>query len=136
MKQILSMILVASVVLMGQFVYAQATAVNPVATAQVTGQQAMAAASQLFTDAKAAIAASASKPTVKEKTDFLVAQAQGFMNTKNYQEAATVVNYVLSKLDANSPQAKSILDQAKAQLSAKMQGAMSNAMNKLGVWNK
>ena len=97
-------------------------------TGGVTGEQAMTSATHLYTTAKAAIAASAAKATVKEKVDFLVGEAKGFMNVKNYGEAMTVAAYVQSKLDSHSPQAKSIFNQAKHQIDQRIKGTMGKML--------
>jgi predicted ATP-dependent endonuclease of OLD family len=69
--------------------------------------------------------------SIKEKADYLVKQAQAFYNSKEYQQAIEVAQYILGKLDSNSQQAKSLIENAKAQLQAAAQKAAGDVTNKL-----
>lgn len=69
--------------------------------------------------------------TAQEKVNYLVEQAKAFYNSKDYQQAVSVAQYVLAKLDSNSQQAKDLLEKAKAQLQAAAEKAMGDVSNKL-----
>ena len=69
--------------------------------------------------------------TVKEKVDYLIKQAEVLYNSKNFQQAIDLAQYVLSKLDTNSLQAKDLIERAKAQLQAVAQKTMGDVGNKL-----
>lgn len=70
-------------------------------------------------------------PTIKEKADYLVKQAEAFYNSKEFKQAIDVAQYVLSNLDKNSQPAQSLIEKAKAQLQAAAQKAITDASNKL-----
>jgi hypothetical protein len=80
-----------------------------------------------------AIENSKSKATVQEQVDYLAGQAKSFVNSKNYDQAVSVANYILANLDQNSQQAKDILDQAKAEMQKTAQKALDDMKNKLGT---
>jgi hypothetical protein len=78
-----------------------------------------------------AIQNSQSFKTIQEKVNYLVNQAQAFYNSKEYQQAVNVAQYVLNNLDKNSQQAKDLIEKAKAQLQDAVQKAMGGVDNKL-----
>lgn len=62
------------------------------------------------------VQAAQAKATPQEKADFLVAQANAFLNSKNYDEAIKTAQYVLGNVDKNSTQARSVVEKATAEL--------------------
>lgn len=78
------------------------------------------------------IKTSETMPTVKAKVDYLVGQANAFYNSKEYQQVADIANYILSKVDQNSQDARSLLEKAKTALSAAAKNAVSDVTKGLG----
>lgn len=64
-----------------------------------------------------AIQASKAMQTVDQKVNYLIDQAKAFYNSKDYQGAIDIAQYVLSAIDQDSAQAKSIIERAKDALS-------------------
>jgi hypothetical protein len=83
-----------------------------------------------------AISVAQQKPTVQAKVDYLVAQAKGFLNSKNYEEAMSVAQHILSNLDATSTEAKEILAKAQEEFKNMAKGAVDDMKNKLGSFGK
>ena len=69
--------------------------------------------------------------TVQEKADYLVKQAEAFYNSKEFQQAIQIAQYVLNNVDRNSQAAKDLIEKAKAQLQAIAQKATGDVTNKL-----
>lgn len=67
-------------------------------------------------NAQQAIDQSKSMATVEEQVKYLVGQANAFVNSKDFDQATQTVQYVLSNLDANSQEAKSVLEKAAAEM--------------------
>ncbi len=63
-----------------------------------------------------AIEQSKAKPTVEAQVDYLVGQANGFVNSEEFDEGIAVGKYILSELDKNSEEAKSVIQKAKEKL--------------------
>ena len=61
-----------------------------------------------------AIELSKAKATVEEQAKYLVQQANSFISSDKFDEAIATAKYVLSNLDANSAEAKSIIEKAQA----------------------
>jgi outer membrane PBP1 activator LpoA protein len=74
-----------------------------------------------------AIEASKSMETVEQKVDYLVGQAKVFYNSKDFQQAVDVAQYILRSLDKDSQEAKNLLEKAKEALVAKAQEAVGTA---------
>jgi outer membrane murein-binding lipoprotein Lpp len=74
--------------------------------------------------------------TVEEKASYLVQQAQAFYNSKDFQQAIDVSQYILNKLDKNSQEAKSLLEKAKEQLQAAAKSMADDVSKKLNVTGK
>ncbi len=68
----------------------------------------------------AAIDYSKSLATVQEKTTYLVGQAKSFYNSKDFQGAVDIAQYVLRYLDKDSTAAKSLLQEAQEGLTAQL----------------
>ncbi len=65
-----------------------------------------------------AIDASKVMQTVDEKVDYLMGQANAFYNSKEYDQAIEIAQYVLAGLDKNSTAAKDLITKAKGKLAA------------------
>jgi hypothetical protein len=59
--------------------------------------------------------------TTQEQTKYLLGQAQAFINTKEFQYAIDVLQYVLRYLDADSTEAKELLRKAQDAMAVEMQ---------------
>jgi len=66
-----------------------------------------------------AIEISKSMETVEQKANYLIGQAKAFYNSRNFQEAVDIAQYVLRAVDKDSQEAKSLLEKAKEALVAK-----------------
>jgi hypothetical protein len=75
---------------------------------------------------QAAIEKSKSMATVEEKADYLIKQAETFMNSKDFQQAVEVAQYVLAEVDKESVKAKDLLEKAKAELEKAATDAIKN----------
>ncbi|PIQ83435.1 MAG: hypothetical protein COV75_07310 [Candidatus Omnitrophica bacterium CG11_big_fil_rev_8_21_14_0_20_63_9] len=69
----------------------------------------------------------------EQQTDYLVSQAQAFMNSKDYQEAIKTAQYVLSSVDVRSQAATDLLGQAKAKLATDAQAVIGNTKKQKGL---
>lgn len=74
--------------------------------------------------------------TVDEKVNYLVGQANAFINSKEFDQAIQTAQYILSNLDQNSTAAKDIIEKAKAEMTKAAQGAMQDVKSKLGSFGK
>jgi len=79
-----------------------------------------------------AIELSKAKATVEEQAKFLIAQANGFISSDNFDEAIKTAKYVLSNLDSNSIAAKDIIEKAKVELKKLAEQKMQDVKGKLG----
>jgi hypothetical protein len=68
--------------------------------------------------------------SVPSKVDYLMKQANALYDSKKFQDAIDVAQYVLTKLDKNSTQAQSLIEKAKSELQAAAQGAINNVSSK------
>jgi hypothetical protein len=80
-----------------------------------------------------AIESSKTMQDVKQQASYLMGQANAFYNSKNFQEAVNIAQYVLSYLDKNSQEAQSLLDKAKEQIKALGAQKIDALKGKLGV---
>ena len=87
-------------------------------------------------NAQQAIEQSKAKGDVQSQVNYLSGQAKAFVNSKNFDQAVAVANYILNNLDKNSQAAKDILAQAKAEMQKTAQGAMQDVKNKFGGFGK
>ncbi|MBN2484032.1 MAG: hypothetical protein JXD21_07530 [Candidatus Omnitrophica bacterium] len=85
---------------------------------------------------KAAIEMSKAMDTVKAKTDYLITQAKAFYNSKDFQQAINIAQYVIQNVDKDSQAAKDLLEKAKAKLQEMAQGAMGDMKNKMSGMGK
>jgi len=73
-------------------------------------------------------------PTTEEQMQYLVREANAFINSDQFDEAIKTAKYVLSKLDGDSQEAKSIIEKAKAEIQQIAQKAADDV--KSGVKDK
>ena len=81
---------------------------------------------------KAAIDVSKGMATAEEKVDYLMAQAQAFYKSKEFQDAIDITQYVLRYLDRESVEAANLFKQAKKDLAAQAQGTLDSLKKGLG----
>ena len=79
----------------------------------------------------AAIETAKTMQTTQERVDYLVSQAKAFYNSKDFQEAIDIAQYVLSALDKDSQAAKDLLEKAKKALTEAAEGAVEDVKNKV-----
>lgn len=82
---------------------------------------------------KDAITKAQAMATVKEKVDYLAAQAQAFYNSKDFQSVIEVGQYILGYLDKESQTAKNLIMKAKEALAAEAQKAVDKVKNSIKV---
>ena len=83
-------------------------------------------AQQKAESSKAAIETAKAMETAKEKADYLMAQAKAFYNSKEFQQAIDIAQYILTFLDKDSQAAKDLLEKAKDALVAQAGGAIED----------
>lgn len=59
--------------------------------------------------------------TVDQKKEYLLDQAQAFINAREFQYAIDVIQYTLKNVDANSEEAKKLLSKAQSAMMVQMQ---------------
>lgn len=65
-----------------------------------------------------AIQQSKSLKDVEAQVKYLVSEANAYISSEKFDEAVTIAKHVLSQLDSNSAEAKSIIEKAQAQIKA------------------
>lgn len=83
-----------------------------------------------------AIAQSKELKTVEEQARYLVSQANQFINSKEFDQAIATAQHVLSNLDANSTEAKSIIEKAKDEMKKMAAATVADMKSKLGSFGK
>jgi hypothetical protein len=83
-----------------------------------------------------AIEASKALQSAGQKVDYLINQAKAFYNSKDFQQAIDISQYILAYVDKNSTEAKSLLEKAKADLSAMGQKKLDELKGKIGSFGK
>lgn len=83
-----------------------------------------------------AIQKSQALQSVKEKTDYLIAQAKAFYGTKQYQDVVNLTQYVIQNVDAASAEAKALLEKAKADMTAEMKKASDQMKQQFSKFGK
>ena len=83
-----------------------------------------------------AIQQSKTMKTVDEQAQFLVSQANAFVSSKKFDQAAETAKYVLANLDANSQEAKAVLQKAAEEMKKSAQTAVDDIKNKIGTLGK
>ena len=56
--------------------------------------------------------------TAEEQVKYLVSEANAYINSEKFDESIKIAKYILSELDKNSVEAKSILEKAQAEIKA------------------
>lgn len=74
----------------------------------------------------AAIEFSKTLESTKAKADYLLAQAQSFYNSKEFQDAVSVAQHVLSSVDKDSTKAKELLEKAKTEMAEAAKKALAD----------
>jgi hypothetical protein len=70
--------------------------------------------------------------SVEDQVKFLVSEANAFLNSQKFDEAVNTAKYVLGQLDANSQDAKSIIEKAQAELKKLAEQKMQDVKGALG----
>lgn len=102
----------------------------------VTMSLSLVSCAQKAANSAEAIQQAQSKQSVEEKVNYLVGQANAFVNSKEFDEAIKTAQYILSNLDKDSQAAQDIIEKAKAELGKMAQQAMDDVKNKLGNLGK
>jgi len=88
------------------------------------------------TDSKQAISNAQKLQDVQAQAQYLIKEANAFLNSQQFDQAINTAKYVLANLDKNSQEAQSIIEQAQAKLKAlaeqKVDEAASSVKNALG----
>ena len=79
-----------------------------------------------------AIELSKAKATVEAQAQYLVQQANSFINSDQFDEAIKTAKYVLSNLDSNSVAAQNIIEKAQAELKKLADQKIEEVKGKLG----
>ena len=79
-----------------------------------------------------AIELSKAKTSVEAQAKYLVGQANGFINSGQFDEAIKTAKYVLSNLDSNSTAAQDIIEKAKAELKKLADQKLQEVKGQLG----
>ena len=69
--------------------------------------------------------------TVDQKVNYLLKQANTFYNSKDFQEAVNIAQYILRNLDSDSQQAEIIIKKAKEALASAARGAVEDVKKSL-----
>lgn len=83
-----------------------------------------------------AIKKSQSMATTQQKADYLIGQAKAFYNSKEYGDAMSIAQYVISYVDSNSQAAKSLIEKAKDSLAAQAKAAADNMKKQFAGFGK
>ena len=83
-----------------------------------------------------AIELAKAKETVEQKVNYLVGQANAFVNSKEFDEAIKTAQYILSNLDKDSTAAQGIIEKAKEEMKKAAQAAVDDVKSKLGSFGK
>jgi len=78
-----------------------------------------------------AIEQSKSMGAPQEQAKYLVSQANAFVNSQKFDDAIASAKYVLANLDANSVEAKNIIEKATAEIKAMAEQKAQELKNKL-----
>lgn len=80
---------------------------------------------------KEAIDTAKSMETVEQKADYLIKQAKASYNSKEFQEAVDISQYILRYVDKDSQEAKNLLEKAKEALAQAVKGAVEDVKKTL-----
>ena len=87
-------------------------------------------------NASQAIEQSKSMKTVEEQAKYLVGQANAFVNSKDFDQAIQTAKYVLSNLNANSQEAKDVLEKATEEMKKMAMQKAEEMKKSLGDFGK
>ena len=79
-----------------------------------------------------ALKAASTMQTTEEKVKFLISEANAFVSSKKFEDAVSTAQYILSNLDANSADARSILEKARADIEKLAQAKIAEAKAEAG----
>ena len=82
------------------------------------------------------IAKSQTMSSLKEKADYMVGQAKAFYNSKQYNDAIAIAQYVVTNVDSSSKAARDLIEKAKAELSAQAKSAADKMKKQFGGFGK
>jgi len=88
-------------------------------------------AQEKATSSKEAIDTAKSMETAEQKADYLIKQAKAFYDSKEFQQAVDIAQYVLRYVDKDSQEAKNLLEKAKEALAQAAKGAVEDVKQKL-----
>ena len=75
--------------------------------------------------------------TTKEKVNYLLGQATGFFNSREFKKVVDIAQYILNNLDGESTAAKNLLENAKQSLVSKAKESLGvtteNLKSKIGL---
>ena len=74
--------------------------------------------------------------TVEAQVKFLVKEANAFVSSEKFDEAIKTAKYVLSELDQNSLEAKTIIEKAQAELKRMAEEKAQEMKDKLGAFGQ
>lgn len=83
-----------------------------------------------------AIEQSKALPTTQEKVNYLVNQANAFVSSQNFDQAIETAKYILANLDAESQEAKKIIEKATADLKKMAEEKVQDVKKTLGDFGK
>ena len=84
----------------------------------------------------AAINEAKAMETTEQKVDYLIGQAKAFYNSKDFQGAVDIAQYVLRYLDKDNQAAKDLIEKARAQIEALAKSAAQEAGSRLGSFGR
>jgi hypothetical protein len=93
----------------------------------------IAGCAQKAASSKDAIETSKTMQTIQQKADYLVGQANAFYNSKDFQQAIDIAQYVLANVDKDSVKAKDLIEKAKAELAKLGQQKLDEMKSKIGI---
>lgn len=85
---------------------------------------------------QAAIQKSQTMATVQQKTDYLIGQAKAFMNSKDYDQAITIVQHVLNRVNSDSQEARALLEKARAEVTGQAGKAVEDVKKAFANFGK
>ena len=103
------------------------------AAVAIAGLVVLAGCSKQATSSSEAIQHAKTLKTPEQQADYLVSQAQAFVNSEDHQEAIKTAQYVLSSVDAHSHAATDLLEEAKAKLAADAQAVIGDTKKLVGL---
>ena len=84
---------------------------------------------------KQAIEIAKTLKTAEEKAKYLIAQAEAFYNSKRFQDAIDIAQYILRYVDKDSQEAKNLLEKAKDALASAATQKVEDVKKSFGIGN-